>query len=239
MKEFIYKLNSILGEFELTHNPIGWDNAENTLTRSKEFEGIFNNYSQNALTFHGNGYDYLKELRRIQGIQIDCTFQQLKYNVLTKTYSILYTGILNGRTYKEIDLYGGAISMNIGETSFTETVLARIENTINYDDTTGIDGNILTVPADLYRDVELLGMEALTSGSGELENGGPFYAYFSGVHEAMLIPSLYSTANNPNIYSPNFFAFKQSQMNQIGSGGWLFESKNTTTINIKLVSSAV
>jgi len=218
-RQYKFSLNSTLkGELPLTENPVGWNGLQNKLVRSKEFEGVFNEFSVGGLTFVDEAYDYLTDLYNQEGIKLDCELIVTVRDNISKQDIEIFRGVLDGSKYKESSQYGRSVQIEIGESSFTQSILARKDTAINYNDTTTLDGEAMTDPT--YVDCALYGMEQITTGSGTFEPG----TFTGSDQDPYILSYVVENSNNENIKSTPYAQVENYL--KIADGGWLYQTFN-------------
>lgn len=119
--------------------PLGWNEDEKELTRHKSYHGIFAQFSNN-LRFVGNGYDFLKTVYDIYGINADVRLIKDERNPKTDIWERSYDGNLDFSTYES---EGGKISLKFNSGGLEEFIKARNNDDIELERETDLLGNAI------------------------------------------------------------------------------------------------
>ena len=124
----------------LSHNPAGILDLEITWKRHEIYGTLFRSVGS-SLRFVKEGADYLKTIWEANGIDGDCAIEIQSLNFENKTYSTIYTGIIDFSNYREdIDF----IEVGILDKSVMSKFLAREKTNVNIIASKNIDNNTIT-----------------------------------------------------------------------------------------------
>lgn len=117
-------------------DPVGWKDLRLTIKRSDTWHGVFFEYTTGTLEFVGEAYYFLKEQKRLYGIQADVTLQVNSKCNTEDEFELFYEGKLNFGLYKEKCGNGCSVSMPLLQTGCIVTFNNR------YDQKVDIERNI-------------------------------------------------------------------------------------------------
>jgi hypothetical protein len=127
--------NDNLGSL-IIEEPIGWNNDEKELTRHKDYHGIFPKFSNN-LKFQGQGYDYLKTIYDVYGINAEVRLVKDEKHPKTDVWTRSYFGYLDMSTRQIED---NKISFKFNSGGLEMEVKARESESIEITRSTTLDG---------------------------------------------------------------------------------------------------
>lgn len=135
MTFYRFYINGILLD-PLHEEPTSWDGQEYVITRSKEYFGFENSYS-NSIRFWGDGATIIREAYESEGIEARLTFKIERSCDRGKTWVVDVDGMLNCATYTYMN---GEVSVLLEESDFGRTFKNRMDTVISLDATTSLDG---------------------------------------------------------------------------------------------------
>lgn len=91
--------DSILGRRKFLHDPVGWEELDTTVGRSRNTNGIFTTISQN-LEFVFDARQYLLDLYLLQGVQSQCLMIRRKRNAIDDSWEVIDSGYLDFSQFK-------------------------------------------------------------------------------------------------------------------------------------------
>ncbi len=144
--------------------PIGWNSDEKELTRHKDYHGIFPKFSNN-LKFIGNGYDYLKTIRDVYGINAQVILVKDEKHPKTDEWTRAYSGYLDMSTYSTED---NKISLKFNSGGLEVELKSRESESVEITRTKTLDG----LPLDPLKieQVELDGRRIFLKSVWEADN---------------------------------------------------------------------
>jgi hypothetical protein len=176
MGQFRFDLESSIGLFTISE-PVGWSTRKPMLERNTIYHGLFISYTVNLTFVNGNlltvsekipvpetkAFDYLEELYNTDGVLADCTIYFYEYNNLIHDWELQTKGVIDFTTRVIVSTArGGGVEYAILDTGFKTKLKSREDTEINYNDTVGLEENILGAPT--YFDCEVLGMPISDAG---------------------------------------------------------------------------
>lgn len=126
----------------LTSNPIGITEFELTYTRHQIYNTVFPAVGT-ALKFVHEGYDYIKSVFNVNGLDGVCGIKIEEQQLINKTYSTVFEGVIDFSTYTEFEDY---IEVNVLENDLMTLFLSREKTEVNIIAATDIDGLVVTPP---------------------------------------------------------------------------------------------
>lgn len=119
--------------------PIGWKEDNKELARNKDYHGIFVKFS-NSLKFIGDGYDYIKSIDDIVGINAEIKLTKYEKHPKTDKWMRSYWGYLDMSTLEEQD---NKISIKFNSGGLEQLIKARESEQVELDRLETIDGKPL------------------------------------------------------------------------------------------------
>ena len=127
--------HEVLGSIKI-QEPIGWNNDEKELSRHKDYHGIFAKFSNN-LKFYGDGYDFIKTIRNVYGINSQIRLVKDIKHPKTDIWERDYDGCLDMSTYQEED---GKISIKFNSGGLEQQLKSRESELVEVTRTKTLDG---------------------------------------------------------------------------------------------------
>lgn len=127
--------------------PQGWTDVTFRVQRDQTWHGIMIEASTSQLTFYGNGFRLLKELKETDGVDADA---QLLVEVKCEgqqEYEEAFNGKLNFKSYRERCGDQCSVSMNVDQGGCATIFKARFDQKVDMDSPVAFDG---TTPLPSY-----------------------------------------------------------------------------------------
>lgn len=124
---------------QIVEEPEGWRDDEKELSRNSKYHGIFARFS-NSAKYYGSGYDFLKTVYEIDGINANVRLTKDVKHPKTDDWVREYEGVFDFSTYQEEDK---KISLKFNSDGIEEVLKARESEEIEIERETDLDGNLL------------------------------------------------------------------------------------------------
>ena len=161
-------------ETVLNHEPIGWDGRKRSMRRDTKYHGVFREYTTDFI-FVFDGFDTLKAIFDVYGINSEAEFRIEKYNAKDDTYILDCLLSFDFETYQETTEVGKGIKCSLVDNGFTTVLMSRETMELPYDRLETVDGDVIepfaektTVWGDLsfadkdgYNTAKILGIETI------------------------------------------------------------------------------
>jgi len=134
----IYPIYTDRVRYKLTHNPtgqqiveepVGFNSDDNEFVRDGSFHGIFPQMT-NDLTFYNSGYNFIKNIYDIYGINADLILTKEERNPSTDEWQQSYTGFLDFSTYSRENQ---GVSIKFVSSGLLRIIKARQNESIELD----------------------------------------------------------------------------------------------------------
>jgi hypothetical protein len=137
-KNWIYVLKAEgFDTIKLQDNPEGWDQQLTSIKRSPSYFGLFREIST-SLRFVGDGAAYLQQVYEQVGTEFEVQIEIYEYSPPPDDiFKISFTGIVDLSVYDVSELF---VEVDINETSFARKLMSRDDITVNFSETTSIEG---------------------------------------------------------------------------------------------------
>lgn len=155
--------NRLIGSVVVTE-PLGWSSDDKEFSRDTKYHGIFIKMS-NSLKFIGNGYEMLKFIYDVGGINEDVRLIKDEKHPKTDIWTRVYDGFLDLSTYSEQDKQ---ISVKFNSGGIQSIIKSREKEKVELTTTTTLDGD--TIEELSLIDVELDGREIFLKTTFEIKN---------------------------------------------------------------------
>ena len=141
--------------FELTIDPIGWEELTIKLYRSPKYHGVFKEPSAKALTFLnlGGGMEFLETSFANEDINAHILLDCYHRNADTNRLSVLFTSKIN---FTKRIVENDSVTVNLEQSDLYQKLLSREETPVNLLSTLSIGQN--TITAASTRTTTLVGM---------------------------------------------------------------------------------
>ena len=141
--------------FELTIDPIGWEELTIKLYRSPKYHGVFKEPSAKALTFLnlGGGMEFLETSFANEDINAHILLDCYHRNADTNRLSVLFTSKIN---FTKRIVENDSVTVNLEQSDLYQNLLSREETPVNLLSTLSIGQN--TITAASTRTTTLVGM---------------------------------------------------------------------------------
>lgn len=147
--------------------PIGWDFDDKEYDRDEKHHGIFVKLSNN-LKFIGDGYDTLKYIYEVHGINEEVRLIREEKHPKTDEWTRTYDGYLDMSTYKEEKKQ---ISLKFNSGGLESTIKARSNENVELTRSTSLDGKELNELS--VNEVEIEGRRIFLVSKWEKDNSVP------------------------------------------------------------------
>jgi hypothetical protein len=135
-----YQLDSDLGPYKLSSDPMGWDQTETDIGRSEKTFGIFLTISNN-LQFTGKAKDYLERAYRVLGVQANVKLTKWVKNENTDEWELSFTGYLDFTTRK---IEERKLSIDFYEGGLREVLTSQMKEKFELNRTESINGSAIS-----------------------------------------------------------------------------------------------
>lgn len=175
----------------LTNNPAGIEDFSIKYKRSKTYGTVLRSISE-SLRFVKEGADYIRNLFETKGIDAECSIEIKTLKLSNKTYSSVYTGILDFNTYSEDSIY---IEIALIDNANTSLLISREGIDINLLSTEDLDGNTLTgLPAQDA--ISLSPIDFIFWAEPETANIGYIFTSVPNKIPLIIFPNIYNVTNH-------------------------------------------
>jgi hypothetical protein len=159
-----FELESVSGYLpkQFIQAPVGWDTNQPTLTRDETYHGVARSFTV-GLTFIKDGYVYLNDLYREEGVLSKCLIYIYEHDNSTHEYELQDVGNIDFSSFNESAKEGQGLTLTITDTTLAEKIRGREDVLINYNKSTDLDDNAMSSPD--YVSQSILGMEVISKGS--------------------------------------------------------------------------
>lgn len=124
---------------QIIEEPEGWRDDEKELYRNSRYHGIFARFS-NSAKYYGKGYDFLKTVYEIDGINANVRLTKDIKHPKTDDWVREYEGVFDFSTYVEENK---KISLKFNSDGIEEILKSRESEQIEIERETDLDGNML------------------------------------------------------------------------------------------------
>lgn len=164
--------NENLGS-QIISEPIGWNDDEKELSRHKDYHGIFAKFSNN-LKFQGDGYDFIKTIYDVYGINAIVRLLKDEKHPQTDHWTRSYDGYLDLSTYQNEEK---TISLKFNSGGLEAELKARESEAVEITRNTTLD--LLPLEEISIKTVELDGRRIFLKTKLEAFNTGNYVGHFS------------------------------------------------------------
>lgn len=202
--------DSILGRRKFLHDPVGWEELDTTVGRSRNTNGIFTTISQN-LEFVFDARQYLLDLYLLQGVQADCTMIRRKRDLKTDSWEVVDQGNLDFTKFKWNKT---SCTLDFIENGFSERFDNYKSEKFEIDRVDDINGNLL--PALFQSSLMLSGTRVFLKSAFYIEQNDlcEFQNLDNGNnYENRVIPLKLDYKSDENIVQPFGTDFEENNQN--------------------------
>jgi len=128
--------NELLGNLQLSIDPIGWNNDQKEYSRNEEYNGIITKFSNN-LTFIEDGAEFINAVFDMEDINGQIKLTREEMHPITDKWHRGYWGYLDLST-RSID--NGQVKVKFNAGSIEQALKSRENETVEIDRLTTIDG---------------------------------------------------------------------------------------------------
>ena len=140
MTRFKFYISSSRGVERIKYQPYGWEQAGYEMVRSETYGGLFRKYIVSSLDFIKDGRHIIKDLKESEGTECNAEFLVYRFEPLTHTYVICYTGKLVFSTYI---LLITAARINVADSGFEAVLTNRDDIPVDLTKLLSMDGNAI------------------------------------------------------------------------------------------------
>lgn len=133
--------------------PMGIDTLQQALSRNTTYDGFIREFTA-SLMFTKTVQTWLRGIIDTYGLQSEVQVTIQEYNSNQVSYDLIFTGILNLSSYKEVELY---FDCNLEDSSFSRDIKNRENQNIDYNSGTSLDGTLLPGFIDEFFELKLYG----------------------------------------------------------------------------------